>query len=270
MTSTRLESDPREQVLRIPRINILGVGISALDMDDAVLLSHALIRSNGHGYICVSDVHSVMEAFKDPALRRIMNGSFMTTPDGMPLVWIGRLQGHKRMRRVYGPDFLLEFCQLSVGHGYKHFFYGGKPGIAERLGAHLKERFPGLNVVGCCAPPFRPLMASEEDELFALVEETKPDVFWVGLGSPKQERFMAKYSNRLSCKLVVGVGAAFDLHSGAVREAPRWLHQTGLQWVHRVLQEPRRLGRRYLHCVPAFLWNMGLQTTGLRRFGIDT
>jgi N-acetylglucosaminyldiphosphoundecaprenol N-acetyl-beta-D-mannosaminyltransferase len=210
-----------------------------------------------------------MEGFRDPALKRILNRSFMTTPDGMPLVWMGRLQGRKNMGRVYGPDFLLEMCRLSIARGYKNFFYGGRPGIAERLSARLKQRFPGLDVVGTYAPPFRPLSDREEEQLTALVEEAKPDIFWVGLGSPKQERFMAQHCGKLTCKLMVGVGAAFDFHSGAIKEAPRWLHGTGLQWVHRLAQEPQRLWRRYLTCVPAFLWRSSLQMSGLRKFKLD-
>ncbi len=268
MSGLTMSVEPPELSLRSPaRTNILGVDVSAINMEDAIQQCDQLIRSHGQGYVCVTDVHSVAEALSDSAFRAILNGSFMTTPDGMPLVWMGHLQGHKRMRRVYGPDLLIEMCQLSEERGYRHFFYGGKPGVADQLGTRLKARFPGLNVVGTCTPPFRPLTASEEKQLIAFVEQTKPDVFWVGLGSPKQERFMAQYCGKLDCRLMVGVGAAFDFHSGAVKEAPRWLRNTGLQWVHRLIQEPRRLWRRYFTCIPAFLWNVGLQFAGFRRFG---
>jgi N-acetylglucosaminyldiphosphoundecaprenol N-acetyl-beta-D-mannosaminyltransferase len=244
------------------RTNILGVNVSVINMSDAIRRSDELIRSDGKGYICATDVHSVTETLSDPELRKILNKSFLTTPDGMPLVWIGRLQGHKRMRRVYGPDFLIEMCRLSVDQRYRHFFYGGKPGIAERLSARLKSLFPGLNIVGTYTPPFRSLTTGEERRLFRLVERAKPDVIWVGLGSPKQERFMAHYYEKLECRLMVGVGAAFDFHSGAVKEAPRWLQYAGLQWLHRLMQEPQRLGRRYLTCIPIFLWKVGLQFVG--------
>lgn len=257
---------PERALRTTPRTNILGVHLSAINIDDALRRSDELIRSDGHGYICAADVHSITEALSDPVHRDILNSSFLTTPDGMPLVWIGRLQGHKRMRRVYGPDFLIEMCRLSVGRGYRHFFYGGNPGIVERLSARLRNLFPGLHIVGTYTPPFRPLTAGEELRLFQLVERVKPDVIWVGLGSPKQERFMAQYCEKLDCRLMVGVGAAFDFHSGAKKEAPRWLQNAGLQWLHRLMQEPRRLGRRYLACIPIFLWNVGLQSTGLRRF----
>jgi N-acetylglucosaminyldiphosphoundecaprenol N-acetyl-beta-D-mannosaminyltransferase len=247
------------------RTNVLGVGVSIVNMDDAIRLSESVIRSRDKGYVCVTDVHGIIEAQSDVGFREILNGSIMTTPDGMPLVWVGRIQGHKRIRRVYGPDYLLEMCRVSIERGHRHFFFGGKPGVAERLALELSKRFPGLQVAGTYTPPFRPLSSSEEETLEALVAETKPDVFWVGLGSPKQERFMAQYCGKLDAKLMVGVGAAFDIHSGNVKEAPKWLKDAGLQWLHRLIQEPRRLWRRYLNCVPNFIWMIGLQLLGLRR-----
>jgi N-acetylglucosaminyldiphosphoundecaprenol N-acetyl-beta-D-mannosaminyltransferase len=271
MSSEMLTVESSEPTQGSPsRMNILGVGVSVINMDDAIGRCDQLIRSNGHGYVCATDVHTVTEALSDSAFRAILNGSFMTTPDGMPLVWMGRLQGHKRMRRVYGPDLLIELCRFSEQRGFRHFFYGGKPGVADQLGARLKARFPDLNVVGTCTPPFRPLTAGEEKQLIAFVEQTKPDVFWVGLGSPKQERFMAQYCGKLNCRLMVGVGAAFDFHSGAVKETPRWVRDIGMQWFHRLLQEPGRLGQRYIKCIPAFLWNVGLQFAGLRRFSHES
>jgi N-acetylglucosaminyldiphosphoundecaprenol N-acetyl-beta-D-mannosaminyltransferase len=251
--------------VQAPRTDVLGVGVSIVNMKDAIRLSESVIRSRDKGYVCVTDVHGIIEAQSDRAFREVLNGSIMTTPDGMPLVWVGRIQGHKRIRRVYGPDYLLEMCRVSVKRGYRHFFFGGKPGVTERLAFELSKRFPGLQVVGTYTPPFRPLNPGEELELEALVAKAKPDVFWVGLGSPKQERFMAQYSGRLEAKLMVGVGAAFDIHSGNVKEAPKWLKTAGLQWLHRLIQEPRRLWRRYLNCVPNFIWMIGLQLLGVRR-----
>lgn len=253
----------------VPRTNILGVGISVINMEDALRYSDELICSEDKGYICITDVHTIIEAQSDPEFKAILNNSFMTTPDGMPLVWVGKTQGHERIRRVYGPDYLMAMCGVSVRRGYRHFFFGGKPGVAERLAVSLLEKFPGLEVTGVYAPPFRPLNPAEEDELEALVARAKPDVFWVGLGSPKQERFMAKYCGRFDAKLMVGVGAAFDIHSGAVKEAPKWMKSAGLQWLHRLVQEPRRLWRRYLICIPSFMGMISLQLLGIRRFNID-
>lgn len=249
----------------LARTDVLGVHVNVLNMEDAVSLCDAHIRSERKGYVCVTDVHGVIEAQTDPSFRRILNNSYMTTPDGMPLVWVGRLQGHAEMRRVYGPDLLMALCSVSVARGYRHFFFGGKPGVADRLAAKLTAKFPGLQVVGTYAPPFRSLTAAEEKELEARMAETRPDIFWVGLGLPKQERFMAEYCGRLDAKLMIGVGAAFDIHAGLVKEAPQWLKNAGLQWMHRLCQEPRRLWRRYAVCIPRFMWGIGLQFLGVGR-----
>ena len=257
------------ELLQAPRTNILGVGISAIDMQDAIMLSDSLIREGRKGYVCVTGVHGVIEAQSDEAFRRILNRSFMTTPDGMPLVWIGRIQGQTRMRRVYGPDYMVDMCRFSVSRGYRHFLYGGDYGIAERLATELVRRCPGLQIVGTYTPPFRPLNSNEEAELVALVAEKKPDVFWVGLSTPKQERFMNQFLNKLDVKLMVGVGAAFDIHTGEIKDASPWVKKAGLQWLHRLAQEPRRLWRRYLVNNPKFVWNIGLQVLRLRRFDIE-
>jgi N-acetylglucosaminyldiphosphoundecaprenol N-acetyl-beta-D-mannosaminyltransferase len=253
-----------------PRTNVLGVGISVINMDDAIRLSDSLIHSKEQGYVCITDVHCIIEARSDASFRSILNESFMTTPDGMPLVWVGRLQGHAEIRRVYGPDYMLAMCGVSIERGYRHFFYSGEPGVVEELAAKLASRFSGLQVAGTYTPPFRPLTPTEEVDLAILVAEAKPDIFWVGLGSPKQERFMAQYCGKLDVKLMVGVGAAFDIHSGGVKEAPEWLKGTGLQWLHRLIQEPGRLWRRYMTCVPKFIWNIGLQLLRIRKFSIES
>jgi N-acetylglucosaminyldiphosphoundecaprenol N-acetyl-beta-D-mannosaminyltransferase len=256
-------------ILRIPRANVLGVGVSAVNMDEAVQLSDRLLQENGRGYICVTGVHGVIEAQSDPMLRTILNSSFITTPDGMPTVWVGRFQGFNAMRRVYGPDYMIEICRISVERGYRHFLYGGKPGVAERLAKLLTARFPGLQVVGTFTPPFRSLTSEEEANLVGQVKEARPDVVWVGLSTPKQERFMAEYLGKLEVKLMVGVGAAFDIHTGEIKDAPDWLKRVGLQWLHRLVQDPRRLWRRYCVNNPRFIWNIGLQLLGLRRYSMD-
>lgn len=247
------------------RTNVLGVQVNVLNMEEAVALCDAQIRSDRKGYVCVTDVHGVIEAQTDPSFRSILNNSYMTTPDGMPLVWVGRLQGHAEMRRVYGPDLLMALCGVSAARGYRHFFFGGKPGVADQLARKLQAKFPGLEVAGTYAPPFRSLTAVEERELEAQVGKARPDVFWVGLGLPKQERFMAQYCGRLNAKLMIGVGAAFDIHAGLVKEAPQWLKNAGLQWLHRLCQEPGRLGRRYAVCIPRFVWGISLQFLGVGR-----
>ena len=249
-----------------PRVNILGVGVSALNPESALTETLRFLEAGERGYICVTGVHGIMESQRDEPLRNILNRSFLTTPDGMPTVWLGRLLGFGHMRRVYGPDFMVDVCKHSVDRGYRHFLYGGKPGVAEDLQAELTRRFPGINVVGTYTPPFRPLNSNEEAALKVQLEQSKAQVLWCGLSTPKQERFMGAYIDRLPVNLMVGVGAAFDLLSGNLREAPEWVKQSGLQWLFRLLMEPRRLWRRYLYNNPQFVWLTILQFTGIRRY----
>ena len=251
---------------KVARANILGVGVSAISMTEAVKHTDTLLRDGGQGYICVTGVHGIMEAQYDEAFRGILNSSFLTTPDGVPTVWIGHRQGHKDMTRVYGPDFMLEICQLSLERGYRHFFYGGKAGVAQELAARLASRFPGLQVAGTYTPPFRPLSAVEEDMLTSEVLKSRPHILWCGLSTPKQERFMAQYSGRLPVQLMIGVGAAFDIHSGNTKDAPHWIKSMGLQWMYRMAMEPRRLAGRYLRNNPRFIWLSSLQLAGLRKY----
>lgn len=258
-----------EQHGSIIRANILGVGVSAISMVDAVRHTDQLLQQEGRGYICVTGVHGIMEAQGDSEFRRILNSSFLTTPDGMPTVWVGHWQGLRNMNRVYGPDFMLEICQLSLQRGYRHFLYGGKPGIAEDLRGKLTAKFPGLQIVGTYTPPFRPLNVSEEAALREQMDQAKPDILWCGLSTPKQERFMAEYSGRLPVKLMVGVGAAFDINSGHLKDAPGYIKKLGLQWLHRMVLEPKRLAKRYLTNNPKFVWQMSLQLTGLRRYSLE-
>lgn len=251
-----------------PRVNILGVGVSAISLSDAVKKTDELLQGEGSGYICVTGVHGIMEAQADNEFRRILNKSFLTTPDGMPTVWMGKIHGFKSMTRVYGPDFMSAFCRHSVERGYRHFLYGGKPGVAEELRAELVRKFPGIQIVGTYTPPFRPLNSVEEEQLVRLLDDSRADVLWCGLSTPKQERFMAAYQDRLPVRLMVGVGAAFDLLSGNLKEAPDWMKKSGLQWFYRLIVEPRRLWRRYLTNNPRFVWLAMLQLIKLRRFSL--
>jgi len=241
-------------ISRIPKVDVLGVRVSAVNLPKAVALADSSICSGEVGYICVTGVHGVMEAQKDALFRHTLNNAMINTPDGMPMSWIGWINGFHAMDRVYGPDFMLAMCELSVKRGYRNFLLGGKPGVASSLKNALQSRFPGLDVVGTYTPPFRPLTPEEEDNLFDLVRLSKPDIIWVGISTPKQEKFMARYSARLGVPLMVGVGAAFDIHTGQVQDAPSWMKRSGLQWLHRLAQEPRRLGPRYLKNNPRFLF----------------
>ncbi len=264
-------SDPENkvQLSQVPRANVLGVGVSAINMEQALSLFESWLGNGARGYVCVTGVHGVMEAQRDIGFRQILNRSLMTTPDGMPTVWVGRMQGFSEMDRVYGPDLMFHLCRLSCEKGYTHFFYGGRPGTGAQLKEVLCSSFAGLRVVGTYTPPFRPLNAEEECELLLQVSSVKPDIFWVGLSTPKQERFMARYLDKINAKIMVGVGAAFDYHTGMIKEPPEWLKRAGLQWAHRLLQDPARLGKRYLRNNPAFLWRIGLQLSGLCKYSLD-
>jgi N-acetylglucosaminyldiphosphoundecaprenol N-acetyl-beta-D-mannosaminyltransferase len=246
------------------RANVLGVGVHAIDLSSAADVIESAVYEGRKGYICATGVHGVMEAQRDPRFRTILNQALLVTPDGTPTVWIGRIQGHSTMQRVFGPDLMLEVCRRSAGTGIRHFFYGGKPGIAVELAESLRRRFPGLKVAGTFTPPFRPLEPSEQLSLERQLETARPDIVWVGLSTPKQERFMADNFRRLPCKIMIGVGAAFDIHTGHVKDAPKWIKDTGLQWAHRLCQEPGRLWKRYLVNNSAFLVAIGLQLAGLR------
>lgn len=241
------------------RADVLGVGIAAVDMELSLGLADRWIRAGEPGYICLTGVHGVMEAQRDPGLRRILNHATMNLPDGMPMTWLGRLQGFKQMDRVFGPDFMAGMCRVSIERGYRNFIYGGKPGVAEHLSESLRQRFPGLQVVGTYTPPFRPLTPQEEESLLAQVAQSRPHIFWVGLSTPKQEWFMARFAPRLHVPLLIGVGAAFDFHTGRIRDCSTWIKRAGLQWLHRLAQDPRRLWKRYLRNNSAFIWQVTRQ-----------
>lgn len=236
--------------------DVLGVEVSAVDLADSLDFGDRWIAAGKPGYVCVTGVHGVMEAQNDAVLRRILNGAAINLPDGMPMTWLGRLQGFKRMDRVFGPDFMAAMCKVSVERGYRNFFYGGEPDVAELLSETLQQRFPGLQVAGTYTPPFRPLTAEEEQDLLAQVRQAKPHIVWVGLSTPKQERFMAEFVERLHVPMLVGVGAAFDYHTGKIRDCPQWIKRAGLQWLHRLAQDPKRLWKRYLRNNPAFVWRL--------------
>lgn len=269
MSYVKPETFPTFQGLAGPtrsRANVLGVGVHAIDLPSAVSIIESAVREGAKGYVCVTSVHGVMEAQRDPGYRDILNRSLLVTPDGMPTVWVGRIQGNSTMRRVFGPDLMLEVCRRSAETGIRHFLYGGKPGIAGELAESLRRRFPGIAVVGTYTPPFRPLEPSEHLALKSQMVATLPDIVWVGLSTPKQEKFMAANFERLPCKVMIGVGAAFDMHTGHVKDAPAWIKSAGLQWAHRLCQEPGRLWKRYLVNNSGFLLRITMQLSGITEY----
>lgn len=245
--------------------DVLGVPIAATTIAGAADQIDAWIREGRQQYVTVTGVHGVMESQEDPELLRIHQEAGMCVPDGMPTVWVGRFQGHKEMRRVYGPDLMLEIMRRSPERGYTHYFYGGKEGVPEMLRERLAARFPGLRVAGALSPPFRAMTEEEERALAEEIAALKPDIIWVGLSTPKQERWMAAHLGKLDCRVMIGVGAAFDFHAGLLRQAPSWMQRAGLEWFFRLCVEPRRLWRRYLYNNPRFIWKITGQLLGRRK-----
>ncbi len=243
----------RSQGEGIARVDVLGVGISVVDLASAVDEITRWIETDERQYVCVTGVHGVMESQRDGELRRIHDASGLTTPDGMPMVWAGHRAGASTMSRVYGPDLMLALCERAAQRGWRSYFYGGRPGTAELLAARLSSRFPGLVVAGLSSPPFRTLTAAEDEATIKEINDARPDLVWVGLSTPKQERWMAAHVGRLSAPALLGVGAAFDIHAGTLPQAPRWMQQRGLEWLYRLWREPRRLWRRYLSNNPRFV-----------------
>lgn len=247
-------------------INILGVRLSALPMAEVLSAIVNWIEAGERNYITVATVHTLLECQQNPAMKSAVNGAGLVTPDGMPLVWLLRRAGHRQQDRVYGPDLLLHLCDLSQKKGFRHFFYGGAPGVPEKLRENLKTRFPHLAICGCYSPPFRPLLPEEDQQLTNMINQANPDVVWVGLGTPKQDLWMAEHTKQLEARVCIGVGAAFDFHAGGIKQAPRWMQQYGLEWAYRLWQEPGRLWRRYLIGNPLFVFLITLQLIGLRKY----
>ena len=254
----------------VPHVNVLGTRIAAFNLETAVDQIDEWVSQEETGrYVCVTGVHGVMESLRDPEVRRVHNSASACVPDGMPMTWVGRFHGYHDMDRVYGPDLMLSLLSLSAQKGYTSFFYGGAEGVADELTIRMMERFPSLTVVGTFCPPFRPLNAEERSQVIANINRLQPDLLWVGLSTPKQERFMDEFHLALNTKVMLGVGAAFDFHTGRVSQAPRWMMRSGLEWFYRLCTEPRRLGPRYLRNNPSFLWNIFLQLTRLRKYTLD-
>lgn len=247
--------------------NVLGINVNATQIPDVLTMMEKWIADqDGCRCIAATSMHGIVEAQRDVAFKKILNTTDLNVPDGMPLVWLGRRRGYFLPRRVYGPDLLLAFCEKTKGRGYRHFFYGGEPGVAEKLAKSLQARFPGIRTVGTLSPPFRPLTAEEEENIVNQISNASPDIVWVGLGTPKQERWMHEHRNSLRVPVLVGVGAAFNILAGRRRQAPRWMREHGLEWLFRLLQEPRRLWRRYLIYGTQFTAYLLLESLGLKKF----
>jgi N-acetylglucosaminyldiphosphoundecaprenol N-acetyl-beta-D-mannosaminyltransferase len=234
--------------------SLLGVPISLVDYDRAIEVMDRLVETRERGYVCAAPVHALMVAQDDPEMLAALHGSTLVVPDGMPLVWAANLLGESLQDRVYGPELMLRYSDRCVERGHRVWLYGGKDqGSLVQLALSMRRRHPGIKIVGGYSPPFRPLSAEEEETIVKQINDAKPDVLWVGIGVPKQEKWMAHMRDRLDVPVMCGVGAAFDFHAGRVPQAPTWMQERGLEWIYRIAQEPRRLFPRYLYFNPRFV-----------------
>lgn len=255
----------------LQRAEVLGVRVIAERLDHVLDAVADILRSRSRpaAYLCPTGVHGVMEAQKDSMFREILNGAALNLADGMPLVYASRLMGFHAAERAFGPAVMWAILQRTDGTGIRHFFYGGREGVAEALATRVQQAFPGVVVAGTYCPPFRSLTDEELERIAVLINASRADVVWVGLSTPKQERWIDRMRDRLDVKLLCSVGAAFDYHTGGLKDAPVWMKEAALEWLFRLWQEPRRLWRRYLEIVPTFLVLITLQITGLKRFPAD-
>jgi N-acetylglucosaminyldiphosphoundecaprenol N-acetyl-beta-D-mannosaminyltransferase len=251
---------------KLPSISILGVKVNPITMAQALGEMQDWIAAREPNYICCVPAHAVMACHDQPELKAIYDHAGICTPDGMAIVWLARSEGYAKVERVYGPDLLLAACQTSLETGWRHYFFGGAPGVAEKLVEKLRLRFPELQVAGIHSPPFGEMSVEEDAEIINKIQQAKPDIVWVGLGSPKQERWMSDHVDTLKVPALVGVGAAFDFLSGTKPQAPRWMQRSGLEWLFRLLSEPRRLWRRYVLGYPRFIWLVFLQKIGILKY----
>ena len=228
-------------------VHILGVRINLVTIAGALSQIEDWIKAKQRNYICACPNYSIIMGQKDNEFREALNGSSMSVPDGMSVVWVCRLRGYKKAKQVRGTELMLQTCKMAAEKGYSCFFYGGADGIPERLGEELKRRVPGFRVAGTYSPPFRTLTEQEIGDVINMINAANPDILWVGLGAPKQEIWMAQHIRHLNVPVMVGVGAAFDFVSGNKEEVPGWLQRAGLEWLFRLIKEPRRLWKRNLY-----------------------
>ena len=249
-----------------PTVDVLGVPLALTDYERTMDWMDATIRTRGKGYVCVAATHTVVATHDDPELRAAVEGASLVVPDGQPVVWAMNALGHDLTHRVYGPDLMAKYCERSARTGARMFLYGGRnQGALVQLALNLRRRFAGVQIVGGYAPPFRPLSDEELDAVVAEINHARPDVVWVGIGVPKQEKWMAALRDRLDAPVLVGVGAAFDFHAGLVPQAPAWMQSAGLEWLFRLSKEPRRLWKRYLTYNPRFVLGFARQYARYRR-----
>ena len=241
------------------QFDVAGVSISAVRVKDTIDTMQQWITDGHRDYIVLTGAHGVVEMQTDPELRDINNAAGLVTPDGMPIVWLGKMHGHSHIAKVYAPDIMHQAFAHFAGQeggrrGGRHFFYGGKQGVAETLKQKVLAQYPGNEIVGTYCPPFRPLHGEEVEELTQVINDAQPDIVLCGMGCPKQERWMDQFRPLLHAPVLVGVGAGFDFLSGEKPIAPKWIQTSGFEWLYRLLSEPKRLWPRYSRVVPKFLF----------------
>jgi N-acetylglucosaminyldiphosphoundecaprenol N-acetyl-beta-D-mannosaminyltransferase len=258
---------PRPDAVPVPStIDVLGVQLALTDYHQTLDWIDATIAARGRGYVCACNVHTVMASSEDPELQTALRLASLNVPDGQPLVWAINALGHPLAERVYGPELMSRACARAVESDHRFYLYGGRnQGALVQLALNLRQRHPGVKIVGGYSPPHRPLTEEEEDAIAAEINQARADVVWVGIGVPKQEKWMARMRARLEAPVLVGVGAAFDFHAGLVPQAPDWIQERGLEWAYRLAQEPRRLWRRYLRYNPRFVGAFARQLAAERR-----
>lgn len=238
----------------IPICNIMGVDIAAIDMEWLLEFLNHNVKNLSGDYICVSNVHTTVTAYENQEYCNVQNGGIMAIPDGGPLSSVGQKRGFKNMKRTTGPSLMGEIFKISATEGYRHYFYGSTDETLEKFYSVLTESYPGIQIAGMYSPPFRPMTEDEDKEIVARINETKADFVWVGLGAPKQEKWMAVHQGRVN-GLMIGVGAGFDYYAGNIERAPEWMQKRNLEWFFRLMQDPKRLFSRYLHTNTKFIWN---------------
>ena len=243
---------PRPDDIR--KRDILGLPIAMTDYDEAMDVMDGMIARRERGYVCAVAVHATTIGYTDPEMREALRGSTLTVPDGMPLVWAANMLGENLPHRVYGPELMRRYSDRCAERSHRVWLYGGRDqGHLVQLALRMRQRHPGIKIVGGYAPPFRPLTLEEEDAVAEQINRARPDVLWVGIGVPQQEKWMARMRDKLEVPVICAVGAAFDFHAGRISQAPSWMQDRGLEWTYRIAQEPRRLLPRYLYYNPRFM-----------------
>lgn len=253
----------------VGRVSVVGAPISVVSLPKVLAIFERWVGSDEDHIVLLRDVHGAMRARSDTAVRRVQDEADLVLPDGVPLVWAVRMTGRHLISRVCGIDLLPAACQYGAARGWRHYFYGASPGVAEKLAAMLRGRWPEIEIVGTYCPPFRPLTPEEDEEVCANVRAAQPDFVWVSLSTPKQDLWMREHRGKCGGATLVGVGGAFEINAGLIPRAPKWMQNSGLEWFYRLWQEPARLAGRYLKSLPLFVILAMIELFRVHLSGVD-